>query len=127
MEKDIYVLLMSSVLNSKMSMLSKDLLLTFVIHSWLIIGIMKRVNKKLEIWLINASKFSFTEIVSKVICNFFQTYQIILSRLSFCIIDKDGVRVEEPRRIETKWDFRVYKEAVSEKIYGDLWSVFFLI
>jgi len=28
--------------------------------------------------------------------------------------------MEEPRRIETKWDFRVYKEAVSEKIYGDL-------
>lgn len=36
-------------------------------------------------------------------------------RIQFTIIDENGVRIEEPYRIETKWDYQLTRERANEK------------
>ena len=51
---------------------------------------------------------------------------LIFYRLVIAKVDKDGVTIDEPYRFDSKWDFDVYINGVSEKIYGDMWCVYFL-
>lgn len=39
-------------------------------------------------------------------------------KIQFTIIDESGVRIEEPFRLETKWDYKLTRERANEKIYN---------
>lgn len=37
-------------------------------------------------------------------------------RIQFTVIDENGVRIEEPFRVDTKWDYKLTRERANEKI-----------
>ena len=38
--------------------------------------------------------------------------------IQICIIDKNGCRIEQPFKVETKWDYEGYAKRANEKLYN---------
>jgi len=96
-----------------------DLFGTLIEGSNLLTGYANYLCKPLvwNYWKENQDEATVKKLIEECFKVLFYRDTGAFDRIQFTVIDENGVRIEEPFRLETKWDYKLTKERANESIY----------